>query len=317
MSRAVEEENDANIQTCSKTGQFRLELPIASAYFGYIIGKNGEQKKRLEADTKTTIVIPQRNAREETPVVLLGVKKSNLISCKNRLLVIVSTARQKQQFNHLITFPLVFDSLKDILRKFKDDVVKTCSSDRGVDASVFVNENKIHFTLGILVLMDSKEKNDAANLLEECNRKYIKPLLDGKPLRVHLKGLEYMNDDPSSVDVLYIKVESDLIQMISDHVVEQFEKSGLMKKQFEKVKLHATVMNSLCRVDANDSSENEFNQQKQAGERSPRESFDARNVLKLFGDYDFGEYIINQLDISIRFTAEPNGYYQALSSIKF
>ena len=135
-------------------------------------------------------------------------------------------------------------------------------------------------------------------------------------------GLEYMNDDPSSVDVLYIKVQTvdekmDLIQMISDHVVESFDKSGLMKKQFERVKLHATVMNSLCRVDANDENENEFSQQNTRGNKSSRESFDARNILKYFGDYEFGRHVINQLDISIRYTADKNGFYDHLAKINF
>ena len=319
ISKKIEEENDADIQEGTKPGQFRLELSIASAYYGYIIGKNGEQKKRLENDTKASILIPQRNV--DGAVILTSDKKSNIISCKNRLFLIVANARQKQQFNHLITFPLTFDEFKKRLRCFKEEVVKTCSSDRGINESVFVNQNKVHLTLGILVLMDNKEKNDATTLLQECNRKYVKQLLNGKPLTVHLKGLEYMNDDPSSVDVLYIKVNSinndDFIQSISDHIVERFEKSGLMKKQFERVKLHATVMNSLCRVDANDETENDFNENKGGGNKASRESFDARNVLKVFGDYDFGEYTINQLDISVRYTADKNGYYEALSKISF
>ena len=100
--------------------------------------------------------------------------------------------------------------------------------------------------------------------------------------------------------------------MISDHVVESFDKSGLMKKQFERVKLHATVMNSLCRVDANDENENEFSQQNTRGNKSSRESFDARNILKYFG-----RHVINQLDISIRYTADINGFYDHLAKINF
>ena len=93
--------------------------------------------------------------------------------------------------------------------------------------------------------------------------------------------------------------------------------SGLMKKQFERVKLHATVMNSLCRVDANDENENEFSQQNTRGNKSSRESFDARNILKYFGDYEFGRHVINQLDISIRYTADKNRFYDHLAKINF
>lgn len=33
-----------------------------------------------------------------------------------------------------------------------------------------------------------------------------RPILKGKSLDIQLDGLEYMNDDPSEVDVLYAKV---------------------------------------------------------------------------------------------------------------
>ena len=36
---------------------------------------------------------------------------------------------------------------------------------------------------------------------------YYRPILRGEDLRVRLQGLEYMNDDPSAVDVLYAKIQ--------------------------------------------------------------------------------------------------------------
>lgn len=258
-------------------------------------------------------------------VIVKGVAKSNVISCKNRLQVIVSTARQKQQFNHLITFPVVFDDLKKNLLEFKEKVLANCSSDRGVDSSIFLKSSRIHLTLGTLVLMDKREKDDAINLLSECKRTFIKELLNDKPLQIHLKGLEYMNDDPSSVDVLYIKVKSvvsvdgadDLIQVISEKVVEKFLNAGLMKKQFDRVKLHASVMNTLLRREENPSEENELNSKAKQTDSKDRESFDARNILKLYGDYDFGKYNLSELHVSIRYTVAVNGYYEPLGMIKF
>lgn len=50
---------------------------------------------------------------------------------------------------------------------------------------------------------------------------------------IKMKGLEYMNDDPSQVDVLYarVKVENhenpDILQKISDDIVEFFYKNGI------------------------------------------------------------------------------------------
>ena len=35
----------------------------------------------------------------------------------------------------------------------------------------------------------------------------IEPLVGGEGLRISMRGLEYMNDDPSEVDVLYAQIE--------------------------------------------------------------------------------------------------------------
>ena len=34
----------------------------------------------------------------------------------------------------------------------------------------------------------------------------IEPLVGGEGLRISMRGLEYMNDDPSEVDVLYAQI---------------------------------------------------------------------------------------------------------------
>lgn len=57
-------------------------------------------------------------------------------------------------------------------------------------------------------------------------------ILGGKrDLRVRMQGLEYMNDDPSAVDVLYAKVvslgDSSLLQNLVDAIAEYFIQQGL------------------------------------------------------------------------------------------
>lgn len=65
-----------------------------------------------------------------------------------------------------------------------------------------------------------------------CNKDYIfRPLLqDNLPLRIRLKGLSYMNDDPKNIDVLYGNVEdeagTDILQTIADDLVNYFYKAG-------------------------------------------------------------------------------------------
>ena len=137
-----------------------------------------------------------------------------------------------------------------------------------------------------------------------------------------LKGLEYMNDDPSEVDVIYAKVAPvasdnksvDILQAIANKLMKTFADSGLSKKQFDTVKLHATVMNSLMRQDPSGTSNAIRKNNNQLADRE-RESFDARNVLKEFGDFDFGCYKLSEIHLSVRFSTSKSGYYDYVSKI--
>lgn len=55
-------------------------------------------------------------------------------------------------------------------------------------------------------------------------------LLAGEKLRLEMKGIEYMNDDPGEVDVLYGQVNalswSHSLQTIADSLVDEFVKAG-------------------------------------------------------------------------------------------
>ena len=148
----------------------------------------------------------------------------------------------------------------------------------------------------------------------ECRRTFIKEILESKPLTIRIKGLEYMNDDPSNVDVLYAKIEASSahkIQAIADKLMAKFVESGLSKKQYDRVKLHATVMNSLLTKEDDPTADRERNK----SEKTERESFDARNVLRLFGDFDFGQFDLNEIHLSIRYSSGKDSYYDFLAKI--
>lgn len=296
---------------------FKLNMAVHESYLGYIIGRNAEKKTKLEVETKTKIKIPKRGQGDW--LVIEGNSKANIDSCRNRILVLIHSARHQKPFTHLLTYPLTFTNLKTKFLEFKREVLKQCQDDRGVDDSLFQNPNKLHLTISTAVLLCESEIDQAKALLETFKKTYVRQVLNGKPLRVSIKGLEYMNDDPSSVDVLYAQIKPlDLkssnenpVQMIADNLMEKFVSSGLSKKQYDRVKLHATVMNSLMRQDPSGSTEPGREQSKD------RESFDARNILKLFGDYEFGIYDLNEIHLSLRFSAAHDGYYECVSKIYF
>lgn len=332
-----EGEDYSDITVDKKSGLFRLELEVAGAFMGYLIGRKGEQKARLEAETRTRVRIPR--AQEGQVVTVEGKSKADLVSCKNRILLLIQTARNQKPFTHMLTFPLNFEPLIKRFYEFKRQVLERCPQERGIDESLFQNPAKLHLTITILTLASDAEVDQAANILAECRRTFIKDILAGKELRVRIRGLEYMNDDPSEVDVLYARVQplassptpaatsrqddfsDEPIQRIADGLMKRFVESGLARKQYDRVKLHSTLMNTLLRQEtaANENQNQQTTTASQAskrlGDNRDRESFDARNVLRHFGDYDFGEFTLNEVHISVRFTTGADGFFDYASKV--
>lgn len=80
-----------------------------------------------------------------------------------------------------------------------------------------------------------------------------------------------MNDDPERVDILYGRCveNSGRLQQLADVIVDTLETDGLLDRQYERVKLHATLMNSLFKV-KDDSEEN-----------TVRSTFNAKPILEV------------------------------------
>lgn len=137
-----------------------------------------------------------------------------------------------------------------------------------------------------------------------------------------------MNDDPTDVHVLYGKVKLNIpkyntsFQKMADYIVGQFSKKGssiwveqiasflqttcsfvgLIRNQYENVKLHVTLMNSSFR--------------KRVAEQEPREPFDCSYILKNYKNFNFGVYDFKEIHLSIRFTTNDRNYYQSLMILK-
>ncbi|XP_064640403.1 activating signal cointegrator 1 complex subunit 1-like isoform X2 [Lineus longissimus] len=294
---------------------FRYEMSVPSAYFKFIIGKKAETKRRLENETATQIRIPKPG--QDGPIVILSRERRGVVSAKTRIDVMVDSARQRQPFTHFLSFPVNGQSVKDSFMDFKHDVLRECDGDRGLDDTLFQNSSKLHLTLGTLVLLDDAEVQQAEELLQECKQDLIGPVSKDEPLKVYIQGLEYMNDDPNAVDVLYAKVEledeSDRLQILCDRLVDKFVSSGLMHRDSDRVKIHVTVMNTMFRKDPSGAVIQAKSGQR--GATKERVSFDASNVLRLFGNYSFGQLVIGQLHLSQRYSTSCDGYYQAAAVI--
>ncbi|KAM9424965.1 activating signal cointegrator 1 complex subunit 1 isoform 1-T5 [Pholidichthys leucotaenia] len=293
---------------------YRCAIDVPSVLYKYIIGKKGETRRRLEFDTKTSISIPKQGV--EGQIVITGSHKAAVSSAVTRVEVLVESFRRKQPFTHFLSFPLNDAKIQEGFLKFKDDVLQQCSEDHGVEESVFQNPAKLHLTVGTLALLNDMEVRKACEHLQEC-QSFIRGITEGKPLLLEVTSIEYMNDDPAMVDVLYAKVNvkdgSDKLQVIAERLVEHFVSAGLMTREWDRVKLHGTVMNTLFRKDS--TGEDTGGARKVA--LNEREAFDARNILKKFGTYCFGEFELNTVLLSQRYSTDCTGYYSSAGSLSF
>ena len=66
-----------------------------------------------------------------------------------------------------------------------------------------------------------------------------------------------------------------------------------MPRQFDRVKLHMTVLNTIFRKEDFDG-----NDQEQKGEQ--RETLDARSLLQVFSDFPFGSMDLKEIHLSQR-----------------
>lgn len=117
-----------------------------------------------------------------------------------------------------------------------------------------------------------------------------RPLLvnrDCKQLKLEMKGIEYMNDDPAEVDVLYGKIESkpdaNLLQYLTNIIVEYFTQHKLIKaSERQDVKLHVTLMNTLFREEEPEEINQEIAGLKRTKTiRKQRSTFNAVNILQV------------------------------------
>lgn len=142
-----------------------------------------------------------------------------------------------------------------------------------------------------------------------------------------MEGIEIMNDDPTDVDVLYGKVHLNVpkyntnFQKFANGISDNFAKKGkhfwlkkikhiwtfwflgMVKQQYENVKLHVTLMNSL------------FRQASSENAKSKRESFDASFILEKYKTFYFGEVNLSDVQLSVRFSTGDDRYYQAAAVI--
>ena len=71
------------------------------------------------------------------------------------------------------------------------------------------------------------------------------------------------------------------LQRLADALVERFVSKGLMKKLYDRVKLHATVMNTKLRSDSEGQTPSKKSRSDLPPRFSKRMTFDARKIISV------------------------------------
>lgn len=299
-----EEACDSNIETVPYDDtRFKHSYHVPKEFFPFIIGSKNAVRKRIEIETRTTIQVP----KQDGDIVIIGSDRRGILSARHRIDLLVEVSRKKFSYTHFISIPLNTDEVIANFNSFKSDVIKKFGGvARGVYEYIFQKPHKLHLTLGMLTLLDDEERKEAKKVFMDCKEHIIDPFIKKYgQIIITLKGLECMNDDPSATKILYAKVitENNVLQTLSDEIVNYFAEAGLIRKERDTVKLHVTLMNTYYKHEVNSPSKN------------MEETFDATPILSEYKDMVFGTLILNEIHLSQLNSDCKTTYYQASAKI--
>ncbi|KAG2486288.1 hypothetical protein HYH03_014993 [Edaphochlamys debaryana] len=316
--------------------------PATSELFPFLIGREGRTRKRIEAETGASLAIPRKPAGPGGAagagggggeVTIKGPTRAAVSSAYVRCQLAMAEALggRHLDYNFFLSLPLASPAAVRQFEAFRRAVLndpKVCppSGSSGLDPSVFMAPPHLHLTLAMLKLYSDEARHRAAQVLDSLQPR-VAALLEGRPLKVHLQGLEYMNDDPSAMHVLYLKVHDQTdpeaeggsggpleglcgpLEGLCDAVVEAFGGAGLLLPQDDrKVKLHATIINTRYRKRTDGAGAG--GSAGGGGGRPERQPFDGRALLQEHGRLDLGIHTIEALHLSQRGAYGEDGYYR-------
>ncbi|KAM7342043.1 activating signal cointegrator 1 complex subunit 1 [Cochliomyia hominivorax] len=297
------EEMDADVDCQieeTNNGMFKLAMHVASSFYGGIIGHKGSTKRRIETEAQCDITIPQKNATHKnanSKIVIKAKTRNNVLSARRKILLLLTSLRKRLAPTHFYGIALNFGEVKEKFVELRKQIME--AEIAGIEESIFQSENCIHLTFGTCVLMDDVERAKAVEIIQSC-REFLNDLKT--PFTVRVSGLEIMNDDPSSVRVLYAPVESEQLQIFANRCFQRFNQSVLSFDNFDRgtVKLHMTVMNNRYR-------------------NSDAKSFDAREILKRWSNFEFGTVECKELLLCVigGSSKDTSVFYKITDTLKF
>ncbi|XP_039279979.1 activating signal cointegrator 1 complex subunit 1 isoform X2 [Nilaparvata lugens] len=209
---------------------------------------------------------------------------------------------KKQQPTHFISIPFCLGEVRERYLNFKKEILEKYPDQPDVDEVLFQNPNKLHMTLGVMNLSNKTEQANAIEILKQCKADVIDRIMVSQSFKMRICGVGVLNNDPMKARVVYGKVhdsEQQSWQLLCDNIVDYFTKEGVMEKEYDQVKMHITLMNTVFR-------------RKSSVEtiRKNRKPIDVSSIIKEYENYEFGETTVDAIHLSNMRAVSSSGYYK-------
>ncbi|KAH8401262.1 hypothetical protein KR009_004141 [Drosophila setifemur] len=272
---------------------------FCSSFYGGLIGKKGNTKRRIEEETRSEIFVPRQNEKSND-VLIRAKQRGQVCAALRQIRHVTGSLRQSMRPTHFLAVALNSGEVQERFVQLKKEIL--AANLPGIDEALFISEHSIHLTLGVYVLLDDDERQRAVAELQAC-RPFLSEL--NTPFELKVSGLEIMNDDPSATRILYACIESPELQKFADRCLGHFQSTGLCatdNNRRESIKLHMTVMNNRYRRELS---------------KGSKDSFDAREILKSFGDFDLGTAKCQAVHLCIAKSSDEGNFYKITGSLEF
>lgn len=250
-----------------------------------LIGAKGAVKKRLEYETKCQVSIPRMGA--EGPVEIVGMNQDDVVRCRQRIDMILHSARQKMKPTHFIGVPFQSDELSAKYKEFTEALEKFTIP--GYTPDMATTPQKLHVTFNTMVLLNEQDRKKAIDLLREF---MSENKAEFSNISVTIQGLNsFQLNKLNKCYVLYADVQSEKLQVLGDRIYAHFIKNDLSFKEHgrDTVKMHMTLIK---------------------GKKGA--SFDCEQMFNELRDFHFGSVTVKEVHISQMSTLDPDtGYYKA------
>uniref|UniRef100_A0A1B0A089 AKAP7_NLS domain-containing protein n=1 Tax=Glossina pallidipes TaxID=7398 RepID=A0A1B0A089_GLOPL len=274
-------------------GLIELKIHVAAAFF-----KTVTDFKRLRAHSSCEIHVPPRAVFNQEPYIRIKGKTSDVVNeVKRQIDFEILNARRTLKSDYFYGVVLCGE-IREKFVTFRREVL--AAQIPGIGEDLFRSDTHLHISFGICVLADEIEKQKAITLLQSCGE-FVRDMK--MPFKIHAKGLSFKGDSPSAVRTLRAGIDCPDLVKFADRCTKRFNDSGLGNPRFSsnQVTLHVGLMDG---------------GHSDGGRWSFTNTFDAREILRRWGDYDFGTMDCSEAKLCVIISSTSKEYYKVYSTVQ-